>query len=297
MNDLSDDIRPGAAADRLAGAIERAGAPICVGIDPVLERLEPPLDGGPAPDAFEAFALRVMDGAAGVAPAVKFQSACYERWGSAGVAALERSVRAARERGFIVVLDAKRGDIGISAAHYAAAALGLGEVGADWVTVSPYLGMETIEPFLEAGLGVFALVRTSNPGSDELQSRRLEGGLTVAEQVAADLDRLGASRRGSSGLSDVGAVVGATKAADARALRGRMPDAIFLAPGFGAQGGTAEDVRAMARPGAVSAGRAGALVTASRSIIYPGGAGPLESRVREAAKRMAEEVGAALRLP
>lgn len=290
-----DDIRPGAAADRLAEAIDQT-APICIGLDPVLERLPAELQRGPAPEAFERFGLTVLDAVGGIAGAVKFQSACYERWGSAGVAALERGVRAARDRGLVVVLDAKRGDIGISAAHYAAAASGMG---AHWITVSPYLGTETLEPFLDSGLGIFALVRTSNPGSDQLQTLRLESGLTAGEQVAAELDRLGARRIGGRGLSDVGAVVGATKATDARAIREQMPRGIFLVPGFGAQGGTAEDVRAMVRghphhPGGDPPGEAGVLVAASRSVIYPGGAGPFAQRVSAAAREMAEQVAAAV---
>ena len=293
MTFTRDDIRPGSAADRLAAAIGQT-APVCIGLDPVVERLPGELQSLPAPDAFERFALTILDAVGGIAPAVKFQSACYERWGSPGVAALERGARAARDRGFIVILDAKRGDIGISAGHYAAAATSLG---ADWITVSPYLGTETLEPFLDAGLGVFVLVRTSNPGSDQLQSLKLEGGATVSEQVATELDRLGQSRRGEGGLSDVGAVVGATKAADAAPLRQRMPSAIFLVPGFGAQGGTAEDVRAMVRPGAAAPADAGVLVAASRSVIYPAGAGPLPQRVLDAARAMAEQVSAAVASP
>lgn len=290
MTTTRDDIHPGAAADHLASAIEQAG-PICIGIDPVLERLPAELQSRPAPEAFEQFALTILDAVGGIAPAVKFQSACYERWGSAGVAALEHSVRAACDRGFVVVLDAKRGDIGISAAHYAAAVAGLG---AHWVTVSPYLGTETIEPFLERGLGVFALVRTSNPGSDELQSLRLAGGETVSERVAEEVDRLGKEWLGHRGLSSAGAVVGATKAADASAIRQRLPRAIFLVPGFGAQGGTADDVRAMVRQGAQGAADAGVLVTASRSVIYPEGSGPLAQRILGAARVMAEQVSSAV---
>jgi orotidine-5'-phosphate decarboxylase len=280
------DIRPGAAADHLCETIDRAAGPICVGLDPVLERLAPAFRDRTPPDAFEAFAAAVLDGAAGLAPAVKFQSACYERYGSPGIAALERSVAAARQRGFIVVLDAKRGDIGISAAHYAAAAIGLG---ADWITVSPYLGTETISPFLDAGLGVFGLVRTSNPGAGEFQSAALAAGATVADLVGKALCDLGRARRGDRGLSDVGAVVGATRAADAAALRAVMPDQPFLVPGYGAQGGGAEDVRPMLRPGARPC-EAGVLVTASRSVIYPEGVGPLAGRVRDAVRRMADDL-------
>lgn len=277
-------------ADLFAERVGAAGSPVCVGLDPVVEQITKltGTDGiGPgdsdAAAVIERFSIAVLEAIGGpkVVPCIKPQAACFERFGAAGFAALERVCRRARDMGYLVVLDAKRGDIGISAEHYAAMSV---HMGAHAVTVSPYLGPDTIEPFLKVaaagtggdasengsgGLGVFVLVRTSNPGSDAVQSTRLADGRNVAEMMADQVAALGANRRGASGLSSVGAVVGATKAADAEAMRRRMPDQIFLIPGYGAQGGTAEDIRRMVRTGATSAANAGVLVTASRSVIYP----------------------------
>lgn len=279
----------GAFADRLDSAMSRAGSPVCVGLDPVLESLPRAVrDHHPdAPSAIEAFSVRVLEAVAPSAAVVKLQSACYERYGSAGFAALERVAVRARELGLLVILDAKRGDIGISASHYAAAAAYLG---ADAVTVNGYLGPSGVEPFLAAGLGVFVLVRTSNPDSDTVQSREMRDGGTVAGLMAGLVAGLGRDRVGRSGLSSVGAVVGATKAADGRALRALMPDQPFLVPGYGAQGGTADDIRALLRP----AGAPGVVVTASRSVIYakPEGREAWDAAVSRAAAAMAAEVAA-----
>jgi orotidine-5'-phosphate decarboxylase len=255
-------------ADSLHDRIARMGNFACVGIDPALEHLPSPLrqeHTDPA-RAIEAFSIGVTDAVARTVPAVKFQSACYERFGHAGLRALEVSIRHAADAGLAVVLDVKRGDIGISAAHYAAACA---RTGAHFVTLSGYMGPSTIEPFLDAGLGVFVLVRTSNPDSDAIQSLRLEDGRSVDEAMADMTNALGEPRCGRCGISAVGAVVGATQSAHAAALRARMPDQFFLVPGFGAQGGRPEDIRAMLRKHAQSPQDAGVLVTASRSVIYP----------------------------
>lgn len=253
-------------ADRLCSAIEAAGAPACVGLDPAMEKLPASIRQSATSDshAIETFSMGVLDAAQGVVPAVKIQSACYERLGSAGFAAMERVAQRARAMGFLVILDAKRGDIGVSAQHYAHTAFNT--IGADAVTVSAFMGPDTVEPFLAAQYadrGVFVLVRTSNPGSDSVQSRRLEDGRTVAQLMADHAATLGERHIGESGYSSVGAVVAATKPDDAAALRQRMPRQIFLVPGFGAQGGTVESVRALFNED----GR-GALITASRSVIY-----------------------------
>ncbi len=283
-------------ADRLHNAIERAGSPVCVGLDPVLESLpavvrarhHEPLA------AIEEFGHGVIDAVAGVVPAIKIQSACFERYGGAGVSLLERQAHQAAERGLVVILDAKRGDIGISAAHYAAAAK---RSGAHAITVNGYLGLGTVRPYLEAGLGVFVLVRTSNPESDSIQSQRLVDGRSVGELMGAEVAALGAGCVGECGLSDVGAVVGATKAQDARALRERMADQVFLIPGYGAQGGTAEDIRGMLRAKRAGAADAGVLVTASRSIIYAFERGATEwaGQVRGAAETLRDEIAGIVR--
>lgn len=255
-------------SDRLARAMEIAGSPACVGLDPVLTQLPREVREGASSeiDAIERFCIGVLEAVVGVVGVVKPQAACFERYGAVGYAVLERVVAHARRLGFVVILDAKRGDIGSSAEHYAA---GARSMGADWITVSPYMGPSTIEPFLEAGLGVFALCRTSNPDSDRLQTLDT-GGMTVAERTAEMIAEMGASHCGGSGLSVLGAVVGATKSAeDGARLRARMPNQILLVPGVGAQGGTAAEVIPLARPGHGTPGTVGVVVNASRSVLYP----------------------------
>jgi orotidine-5'-phosphate decarboxylase len=252
-------------ADRLLSAVQRCGAPLCVGLDPVVGKLPAALQtvGATKPaSAIESFSLAVLAACARVAPVVKIQSACYERYGVDGMKALATTLDSAREHGFEVILDAKRGDIGISAEHYAAAAFEAAH--ADWVTVNAYLGADGLAPFVKHEHGAFALVRTSNPGGDALQSLRLGDGRSVAEAVADLVADAGKATIGGSGYSSLGAVVGATKPADAARLRGRMPHTLFLVPGYGAQGGGIADIK----PCFNADGR-GAIITASRSIIYP----------------------------
>lgn len=285
---------PAHAADRLLSRIESAGAPVCVGLDPVAERmpaeLRPAAGDAAAAAAVEAFSRGVLDAVAGVVPAVKVQAACFECHGPDGVAALARVLAHARAAGaFEVILDFKRGDIGISAEHYAASAHG--PLPAGWTTVSAYLGTDGILPFVSGDRGAFALVRTSNPSGDALQSLRLADGRTVAEAVGDLVAAAGAPTVGAGGFSNLGAVVGATKRADAAALRERMPAQVFLVPGFGAQGGGVDDVLPCFR----GDGR-GALVTASRSVIYAFGPGDRDWRasVRRAAEDLRSQVAAGL---
>lgn len=283
-------------ADRLLRAVDAcAGAPACVGLDPVYDKLPEPVRAAAngEPDAVERFSVGVLDAVRGVVGVVKVQSACFERYGGAGFGALERVCAAARDRGYVLILDAKRADIGVSSEHYAAMAFGA--MNADAVTLHPYMGADSIGPFLDetrwGSRGVFVLTRTSNPGSDDLQAAALASGETVAQRVAVMVASLGASRLGKCGYSDVGAVVGATKPADAADLRARMPNQIFLVPGYGAQGGTAETVRAL-----FNADGRGAVVTASRSVLYPGGDNADWQRaVRDAATRFADKVRAVVR--
>ena len=280
--------------DLLTEAIDRARSPICVGLDPVLEKLPQAVraEHWEPPAAIEAFCSGVIDAVAGIAPVIKLQSACFERWGAPGVRVLEHVASHSRSKGLLVLLDAKRGDIGISADHYAAAAIGLH---AHAITVNGYLGPSTIEPYLKAGLGVFVLVRTSNPDSDTVQDATLQDGHTVAGMMGRMVATIGNQWRSSDGpLSSVGAVVGATKAADGAMLRSYMPSQVFLVPGYGAQGGTAEDVRALIRPDRRGPSDAGVLVTASRSVIYPAAQGdaPWTVSVRAAAEKLSREIAA-----
>lgn len=256
--------------------MEAKGTVACVGIDPVVEKFPAdfrpanPADHGASGNSIRRFCDGVIDAVAGLVPIVKFQSACFERYGEHGLSALRHSIIHAHQAGLLVLLDAKRGDIGISAEHYAAAAFD-GSAAADALTCSGYLGPDTIEPLIRPGRGLFVLVRTSNPRSDAFQSLPLADGRTVAGAMADMVAGLGAKHRGRCGLSDIGAVVGATKSAEAASLRARMPDAMFLIPGYGAQGGTLEDIRPGLRPSrkANSPASLGVLVTASRSVIYP----------------------------
>jgi len=289
------------AADRLLAAIERAGSPVCVGIDPVVQRLPAALqpvvgDAAACVAAIRSFSIGVLDAVAPHVACVKLQSACFERYGASGVEALQAVAAAARDRGLQVVLDAKRGDISVSAEHYAHAAFG-GETGgepgvgragsADWLTINSYFGADGIRPFLRPGHGLFALVRTSNPGGDRVQAARLEDGRTVAELVAAMVAEVGAESVGAGGYSALGAVVAATRPDEAAALRALMPQQVFLVPGFGAQGGDAESVR----PCFAADGR-GAIVTASRSVIYAFSPGQSDwtGAVGDAAAALAEQV-------
>lgn len=274
----------------LHDANKRCGAPLCVGIDPVVEKLPEPLSGLEPGPAFEAFARGVIDAVAPSASAVKFQSACYERLGVAGLVALEAGIRHARDAGLAVILDAKRGDIGVSARHYAAAAASLGTQA---ITVNAYLGMETVEPYLDAGLAVFVLVRTSNPGSADVQDVPLRSGGTLAMHVGRLVAELGRSRPG------VHAVVGATQHDQSGVLRAVMPEQLFLLPGLGAQGASVQDLCTFAihpQHGGDDPSR-GLLATASRSVIYAGQGADWTRGVSAAAAELNAQLRSALLPP
>jgi orotidine-5'-phosphate decarboxylase len=215
----------------------------------------------------------VIDAVAEACVAVKFQLACFERLGVVGSMALDGLTTHARRVGLLVIADGKRGDIDVSARAYAQALFSgvdtpCGHVRgleADLATVNPLMGGDAVTPFVtaarECGAGVLALVRTSNPGAADVEDLELAGGGAVWERLAGIVDELGRPGVGESGFSDVGAVVGATVPGHLRRARELMPNAVFLLPGVGAQGGRAEDLAPAFAPG-----RAGGLVTASRSI-------------------------------
>lgn len=271
-------------ADRLLDAIDLIGSPVCVGLDPVVDKLPLSLRSLSPIAAISAFSIGVVKALKGIVPCVKVQSACYERFGPDGMRVLAETITAAGEAGLVTILDGKRGDIGISAEHYSSAMYG--QYGADWSTVNAYLGMDGVTPFLAHG-GAFALVRTSNPGSDALQSIQTVHGISIAESVAKLVAETGKVSVGVRGFSSLGAVVGATKAREAASLRTLMPQQIFLVPGFGAQGGTVEDVR----PCFHQDGR-GAIVTASRSVIFATSDNPGDwiSPIQRAAESFAAEI-------
>jgi orotidine-5'-phosphate decarboxylase len=255
--------------------------------------------------AIHAFAASVLPVLGEHAAAVKPQSACFERYGFAGVGVYEMFCAAARAVGLVVIGDVKRGDIGTTAEHYAHATLmdpppieGEPVAAADAVTVNSYFGVDGLRPFCDVaaarGRGVFALVRTSNPGGDAIQSLRLDDGRSVAEAVGQLVAQVGdeESYLGERGYSLLGAVVGATKPGDAARLRKIMPRQVFLVPGFGAQGGSADDVAACFNDDG-----AGAIITASRSVLYAyekAGGGDWLGAIEAAAIEMKRQVAAIL---
>jgi orotidine-5'-phosphate decarboxylase len=275
----------GSFGDRLADRVARRRSQLVLGIDPDPARLWPAaleLAGGTERGAAERAAHAVaahcrllLDAAGEQCVAVKPQVACFERLGAPGWAALAEVMRDAAERDLLVIADAKRGDIDISAAAYGQAFFGrtptpFGDVeglGADCLTVSPLLGRDSLAPLISAarqrGSGVLALVRTSNPGAADVQDRELAQGGTVSEALAAMVDELGADGIGAAGLSDVGAVTGATAADRLEGLRAAMPHAVLLLPGIGPQGASGRDLAPAFAPGP-----AGGLVSASRAIVY-----------------------------
>lgn len=245
-----------------------------VGLDPRLANLPESLTANVAPEsaeqvaqAFERFCREVIDAVAGQVAIVKPQAAFFEQYGPPGMLALANTIAHARSRGLLVLLDGKRNDIGSTATAYAQAYLGDSSAWqADALTVSPYLGDDSLTPFVEQAhqvdAGVFVLVKTSNPGSGTFQDRSLDGA-PLYQQVGQLVEQLACQRKGECGYGQIGAVVGATYPEQLAQLREQMPHSWFLVPGFGAQGGTAEDVA----PAFDSRG-IGAIVNSSRAIIF-----------------------------
>ena len=260
-----------------------------LGIDPDPARLWPAAlelashiraDAGDAPAARAGRAVAahcrlLLDAAADECVAIKPQVACFERLGAPGWSALSELVADARERGLLVIADAKRGDIDISATAYGNAFFTgvqtpYGEVpglGADLLTASPLLGRDSIAALLaqarQVGGGLLVLTRTSNPGADDLQGLALRDGGTVSEAIATLVDGQGRDGIGRSGLSDVGAVTGATAPEHLERLRRLMPSAVMLLPGLGPQGADGRGLQAAFAPGP-----AGGLIPVSRGIVY-----------------------------
>jgi orotidine-5'-phosphate decarboxylase len=283
---------------------------LVLGLDPDPLRLWPKaieLAGGAGmvsapPEARAAMAVSVhcalvIEAVAEQCVAAKLQLACFERLGASGWAALREVTRNARERGLLVIADAKRGDIDVSASAYAQAFFGetstpygpVTGLGADAMTVNPLLGRDSVAPFVAAARaqqgGLFVLVRTSNPGAGDVQELALASEGTVSERLAALVSELGESGLGRAGVSDIGAVVGATAPDRLEALRARMPHAPFLLPGVGAQGGKVEDLAAAFAPGP-----AGGLVSASRGLVgaHERAGGQPEEAARAEAGRLRE---------
>ncbi|MDX2170879.1 MAG: orotidine-5'-phosphate decarboxylase [Deltaproteobacteria bacterium] len=264
-------------ADRLIARTRALGHPLCAGIDPHLPLIPPLFRQGDMAPADPRTAAAVADLLAAALPrlaphvaVVKPQSAFFEILGWRGIRLLEEIVGQARAAGLPVILDAKRGDIGSTASAYAGYLDGSAPLQADAMTVNPYLGRDTLAPFIDAAKaqqrGVFVLAKTSNPGAADFQDRVMDGA-PLYQHVASALAEPCAALRGASGWSSLGLVVGATHPAEHERLRAALPAALFLVPGYGAQGGTARDaVRGFVRRD----GRLeGGVVSSSRGLLFP----------------------------
>ncbi len=277
--------------EQLAQAVLEKKNPVCVGLDPRLSGLPDALK--PADEtshaavaqSFEKFCFEIIDVVSPLVPIVKPQVAFFEQYGPEGMMALKRVIAYASSKGLLVIADAKRGDIGTTAEAYAQAWMGRGKLsafGADCLTVNPYLGEDSLTPFVDqahnTASGIFVLVKTSNPGSGFIQDLRIHD-LSISERIAdwvqkqskMEIDRVAGDVKPSSTATQktvgqygsIGAVVGATYPEQLSSLRARMPNAWLLIPGYGAQGGNAKDIAS-----AFDSHGLGAIVNNSRGIIF-----------------------------
>ncbi len=268
-------------ADQLIQKVEQSSN-IVVGIDPDFSLMPEnflPTNFDHVTKALFNFVTSIIDASYDLIPAVKFQSAYFEQFGSAGIRALSEGIAYAKKKELLVILDAKRGDIGSTSLAYAKAYL-VGEtvlseqlkvrsdLAADCLTVNPFLGEDSISPFIQSAIqcqkGILVLVKTSNPGAKMLMNLKVDS-MTVSEKLAQQVNQWGKESLGASGYSCVGAVVGATLGIEeTRKLRELMPKTIFLMPGLGAQGGAIETVRAC-----FDQEGKGVILPVSRGITYP----------------------------
>jgi orotidine-5'-phosphate decarboxylase len=298
-------------SDRLVESIRKTGSPCVVGLDPRIELMPAFIKSGrgnagrgePSGDVVRSvirdFHELVLDTINGLASIVKPQLAFFEQYGSAGIQAFEDTVRAAHERGLLVIADGKRNDVDSTAEAYAAAFLGEKAFDVDSMTVTPYLGRDSMVPFVDAcrqhGKGIFIVLKTSNPGSRDYQDQALEGtGRPLYETIAESIRDFGEPLMGESGYSSIGAVIGATFPEDARRLRALLPRAFILVTGYGAQGASPRGAAACFNTDGL-----GAIVNSSRGITYSYGNEDVTKElfvqsVRENTLRMRDEIAAAL---
>ncbi len=265
--------------DKLIERIKELDNPTVAGIDTSFDYLPDDMKNGvkdfkSASQAVLEFNKRIIDNICDIVPCVKVQIAYYEMYGLDGMHTFAETVKYAGKKGMLVMTDAKRNDIGATAECYAKAYLGETAVGdktytafdSDFLTVNGYLGSDGIKPFLgwmqKRDKGIFVLVKTSNKSSGELQDLKLENGKTVYEYMGSLVEEWGKDSIGKYGYSTVGAVVGATHPAQAEILRKEMPHTFFLIPGYGAQGGTADDLKVCFNSDGL-----GGIVNSSRGIL------------------------------
>ena len=273
-------------ADRLLDKIALRKNPCVVGLDPRLELFPEFISGtdnsGKNDEdiiaAITSFNTYILDVVESLIPAVKPQIAFYEQYGIPGLIAFQNTIKAAKERGLIVITDAKRNDIGTTAEAYANAFLGKSTCwgnskavfDVDAVTINPYLGYNTLVPFVNAckeyGKGIFVLVKTSNEGSSDIQNIvDSSNGETIYSNVARFVNKVGGKTIGKSGYSSIGAVVGATYPKEALELRTIMKNNLFLVPGYGAQGASGKDITNCFNDDGL-----GAIINSSRGITFTG---------------------------
>lgn len=301
--------------EKLIKKIDSVKNPTVVGLDPVLGKLPSFIKDSAAEqfgktpkaagEALFEFNRRIIDAVCDIVPAVKPQSAFYELYGAEGIIALEKTCAYAAMKGLYVILDAKRGDIGSTAAAYSSAFIGKTDLfgehvslsAADALTVNPYFGTDGLAPFMEDCKSydkmIFILVKTSNPSSAELQDLVTADGRLIYEVMADRVTAWGEATVGESGYSNVGAVVGATHPEHLLKLRQAHPTTFFLVPGYGAQGGAANDIK-----GAFDKNGRGAIVNSSRGIIFAH-AGKDESEsfadyARQAAIKMRDDIASVI---
>jgi len=251
--------------DRLFDRVAQRGH-VCLGLDTapsyLPENLQP--GGGFAAEAVYDFNRFIIDSTHDVAAVYKVQIAYYEAMGTQGLRAYAKTLDYLRDNGAIIIADVKRGDIAKTAEMYAKAHF-TGEFEADFITVNPFMGMDTLSPFFpyikERDKGLFALVATSNPGASDIEGIVSRDGTSVSELVGGMLMEQGKPFVGESGYSAIGAVVGCTNKQQTQSIRRRMPGSFFLIPGYGAQGGTAADMADYLRDGN------GGVVNSSRGIL------------------------------
>lgn len=268
------------AIDKLITKIKETNNPTVIGLDPRYEMLPKCVTSKYSEDiegvaqAIIEFNKALIDSTYDIIPAIKPQIAFYEMYGIPGMKAFKETCQYAKEKGMLVIADSKRGDIGSTATGYSNAFLGRTTIAdkqqaiydVDFVTVNPYMGTDCVKPFLEDckkyEKGIFILVKTSNPSSGELQDLKLETGKEVYCQVAELVEKWGEELRGENGYSSVAAVVGATYPEQLQQIRNLAPHTYFLIPGYGAQGGKANDIAL-----GFDTNGLGGLVNASRSLM------------------------------
>lgn len=296
-------------ADRLTDIMKHKQSQVCLGLDPRVEFMPAALAEKYRAEAgegcgnretaacFEEFCFSIIEAAGRHVAAVKVQSACFEQYGPPGMRAFKHVCKHAVKYGLPVIADVKRGDIGISAEAYSSAFIGrpqglTGPVdgfGADAITVNPMFGSDGVAPFIRDcqlyGKGLFILTKTSNPSSDEFQGAASGPGRALYEVIAEKVNQWGEALIGKNGYSSIGAVVGATDVESLLQLRQLLPRSVLLLPGFGAQGARPADVM-----GALGFDRVGAIVAASRSIIYASNGEDYATAAGKAAQKMKEEL-------